>query len=179
MTIATPPLITLRRATAGDIPSISDLGARVFSLTFGHSVSSQQLQAYLDEAYSIPAVAADVADPLKDTVVATTPAGALVGFAVLTRGSSEPCVAHLERTIELQRIYVDPAYHGNGVGKVLALEVEAVARERGFKNIWLGVWEENFKAQNVYERLGYKAVGHHDFVVGDVAQTDHIMLKAL
>jgi RimJ/RimL family protein N-acetyltransferase len=41
------------------------------------------------------------------------------------------------------------------------------------------VWEENHKAQRVYEKLGYKIVGDHDFVIGGVIQTDHIMLKEL
>ncbi|KND94332.1 putative N-acetyltransferase [Tolypocladium ophioglossoides CBS 100239] len=179
MTITAPPPITVRRATPNDAPSIADLGVRVFSLSFGHSVSSEQLQAYLGKAYSIPAITADVTNPLKDTVVAATPAGALIGFAILTRGSSEPCIAHLDSTIELQRLYIDLAYHGKGVGKMLALEVEGIARERGFKKIWLGVWEESYKARKVYERLGYKVVGSREFQLGGVAQLDHVMLKAL
>ena len=179
MTMTTPPPVTLRRATPDDVASITALGAHVFSVSFGHSVSADQLQSYLNEAYSTSAITADLVNPLKDTFVATTPAGALVGFAVLTRGSSEPCIAHLNDTIELQRLYVDPEFHGNGVGKLLAMQLEDIARERGFRNMWLGVWEDNIKAQKVYERLGYKVVGEHDFDVGGDVQTDHIMLKAL
>lgn len=48
-----------------------------------------------------------------------------------------------------------------------------------FEIMWLGVWEENFNAQRVYEKLGYRRVGKHDFVIGGDVQTDFIMIKQL
>lgn len=54
-----------------------------------------------------------------------------------------------------------------------------MAREQGFSHIWLGVWEENFTAQKVYQKLGYVMAGDHDFTIGEVVQTDHIMVKSL
>ncbi|KAK9386682.1 acyl-CoA N-acyltransferase [Lipomyces mesembrius] len=179
MATVSPPSITIRRARSQDVASVAELGTHVFSITFGHSVSSQQLQAYLSESYSIPATAKDVTDPMKDMIVATSQDGAIVGFALLTRGTSEPCITHLESTIELQRIYVHPTYHGNGVGKILIKKLEDIANQQGFKYIWLGVWEENYKAQKVYEKLGYRVVGDHDFTIGEVVQRDHIMVKEL
>ncbi|KAK9370258.1 acyl-CoA N-acyltransferase [Lipomyces kononenkoae] len=171
--------IGIRRAGPQDVTAVAELGAHVFTVTFGHSVSAEQLQAYLNESYSISATAKEVADPMKDMIVATSGDGAIVGFALLTRGSNEPCIAHLESTIELQRIYVHPSNHGNGVGKILVKKLEDIAKERGFQHIWLGAWEENFKAQKVYEKLGYRFVGDHVFTIGDVVQTDLIMVKEL
>ena len=179
MTVSRRPLAVLRPATVDDAAQVATLGAHVFSVTFGHTVTPQQLQDYLDEAYSIEAVVKDILNPSKDLVVARTQ-DVIVGFALLTRGSSEPCVAHLgSAAVELQRLYVHPDCHGQGVGKRLAMELEDMARNQGFTYMWLGVWEDNHKAQKVYEGLGYKLVGEHDFVVGGDVQTDHIMLKKL
>lgn len=171
--------INVRDAVDEDIDSIASLGAHVFSTTFGYSVPAHELQAYLDEAYSIPATRQDVKDPNKDMIVATTADNTVIGFALLTRGTSEPCIVHLDKTVEFQRIYVHPDYHGLGVGKILASRIEAMAKDQGFKHIWLGVWEENLKAQKVYEKLGYVQVGEHDFTIGEVVQTDNIMVKPL
>ncbi|KAJ9143239.1 hypothetical protein NKR19_g6919 [Coniochaeta hoffmannii] len=184
MTVSSRPPVVLRPATVEDAAQVATLGAHVFSVTFGHTVTPQQLQDYLDESYSIKAVAKDIIDPSKDMVVAAMQEGdgvtVIVGFALLTRGSSEPCVAHLgSATVELQRLYVHPDCHGQGVGQRLAMELEDMARSQGFAYMWLGVWEDNHKAQKVYERLGYKVVGDHDFVIGGDVQTDHIMLKKL
>ncbi|TDZ36443.1 putative N-acetyltransferase [Colletotrichum trifolii] len=173
------PNISIRAATVDDVKAIAELGADVFSVTFGHSVEPHELQAFLDESYSVEAVAKDLADPNRDTILATDDAGDLVGFAMLTRGSAEPCVAHLEAVVELQRIYLYPKAHGTGTGKMLADRLEDMARDQGFKNIWLGVWEENLRARKAYEKWGYRAVGTHDFVVGSVVQTDDILVKQL
>ncbi|RYP34104.1 hypothetical protein DL767_004439 [Monosporascus sp. MG133] len=75
--------------------------------------------------------------------VTTTQSGDFVGFALLPRGSSEPCVADLDNKVELQRISVDPRCHGTGIGKVLANRLEDMAKEQGFKHMWLGTWEES------------------------------------
>ncbi|KAI8270167.1 Dityrosine transporter 1 [Colletotrichum sp. SAR11_239] len=173
------PNIDIRPATLDDAKTIAELGAHVFSVTFGHSVEPHELQAFLDESYSIEAVTKDLKDTNKDTILATDAAGDILGFAMLTRGSTEPCVADLEGIVELQRIYLYPKAHGTGTGKALADKLEDMARKQGFKNIWLGVWEENFRARKAYEKWGYKAVGTHDFVVGSVVQTDDILVKEL
>lgn len=176
-----PPQSQVREATLSDVPSISALGKQVFSTTFGHSVTPEQLQKYLEEAYSHVAVAADIQDPNKDLFVSldTADANTITGFALLTRGSQEPCVEHLNPRIELQRLYIGLEHHGKGYGKVLSQMCDDVARKEGFKFMWLGVWEENVKAQAVYTRLGYQRVGEHVFDVGGDLQTDHIMFKPL
>lgn len=173
------PDATLRQATLQDAEAIAKLGASVFSATFGHSVTPEQLQTYLDESYSVEATEKDITDPQKEMTVAVAADGTIVGFALSNRASSEPCVDHLDSKIELQRLYVSAAYHGMGIGKRLANEVQDAARKHGFKHMWLGVWEENHKAEHVYMKLGFKVVGTHDFDIGGDIQTDRIMLKEL
>ncbi|KAM0188036.1 hypothetical protein ACHAPA_009729 [Fusarium lateritium] len=166
-------------AKLADAGRLAALGGHIFSTTFGYSVEPHELAAFLEESYTEAAIIKDINDQNKDVIIATNDEGDLLGFAYLTRGSSEPCVEGLEKTVELQRIYVHPASHGTGVGKVLEKTIETMAREQGFKNLWLGVWEENPRAMRAYEKWGYKQVGDHDFTIGSVVQTDHIMVKTL
>ena len=175
------PAVEIRSARPHDAAAVRDIGIRVFSATFGHSVTPAQLRAYLDEAYAPAAVAADLADAAKDVLVATAPAGApaVVGFAQLSRGPPEACVDHLDAPVELQRLYVDASHHGRGVGRALVCEAERRAAAAGFRHLWLGVWEDNGRAQAFYARMGYAKAGRHDFVVGGDVQTDDIMVKAL
>lgn len=205
--VAAPPKdpagFQIRRATASDSEPLAALGAEVFRATFAHSCTEEQLQAFLDEAYTPEAIARDIADSSKDVLVATendlndsnagdgssssssiptptpTPGGKLLGFTYLTRGSSEPCVEHLERPVELQRLYIALGAHGRGLGKALSLAADDLAREHGFKTIWLGVWEENRKAQAFYRKMGYEHIGEHVFDVGGDLQTDEIWWKNL
>lgn len=176
---ASKPQIQIRKATEADVSAIVKLGRRVFTKSFGHSVQSHELQEYLDSAYTTPAITKDIEDADRDTIVAMTDDGRLGGFAMLARNTTEPCVEGVEKTVELQRIYVDNAMHGCGVGGKLSRTIDSMAREQGFANIWLGVWEENQVAQTAYKKWGYAKVGTHDFAVGSVIQTDDILLKKL
>ncbi|RSL48644.1 hypothetical protein CEP54_012814 [Fusarium duplospermum] len=171
--------VTVRLASVKDAGRIAELGAHVFTMTFGHSVEPHELEAFLEESYTPSAIMKDIYDDNKDVIVATDGNDRILGFAYLTQGSTEPCVQHVEKTVELQRIYVHPSAHGEGVGRALERAIENMAQEQGFKNIWLGVWEENPRAIKAYEKWGYAQVGDHDFVIGTVVQTDNIMLKAL
>ncbi|ETI24652.1 hypothetical protein G647_04021 [Cladophialophora carrionii CBS 160.54] len=103
----------------------------------------------------------------------------VIGFAQLTEGTTEPCLSHLRSSVELQRLYVSTAHHGRGVGKTLAREIELLAQSLGYRSLWLGVWEGNFKAQRVYEGLGFTKVGDHEFKMGKCIQMDWIMCKGL
>lgn len=169
----------LRTATLEDTTAIANLGAHVYTLTFGHSVPPEDLTAYLDEAYSVPATAKEITNPNKDMIVASDSENQIIGFVLLTRGTTDPCLEGLNKTIELQRLYVHPRAHGGGIGKHLARHVEEMAREQAFEHLWLGVWEENVKATKIYEKLGFTKVGTHDFKTGQVVQTDLIMAKKL
>ena len=178
--------IIVRKATQNDAAAIAELGAHIFTVTFGHSVAPHELQAYLDEAYSTEATTTDISDTNKDMIVATDPSAQddddnnrIVGFALLTRGTTEPCIAHVADQVELQRIYVHPSAHGRGIGRLLAQTCEDMGRAQGFRYMWLGVWEENLRAIKVYEKLGFEKVGSHDFKIGEVVQTDNIMIKSL
>ena len=122
---------SLRKATLADTTAIADLGAHVYTLTFGHFVPHKDLSAYLDEVYSREATAQEVTNPKKDLIVATDNQDNVIGFALLTRGTTESCLEGLHNTIELQRIYVHPKAHGSGVGKLLVNCVEEMARKEG------------------------------------------------
>lgn len=171
----------IRPAEERDTREIANLGAKTFASTFGHSLPAADLQTYLETAFSHSAINSDLANPLIDVFVAydNSHLGRVMGFVQLTQGTIEACLVGVENPIELQRLYIAEEYHGTGVGGALVRYVEQLARERGFATMWLGVWEENIKAQMVYERLGFKRIGEHDFVLGECVQTDWILMKIL
>ena len=169
----------LRPARPRDVEAIASLGSHVFATTFGYSLPASDLDAYLEDAYSPSSIASDLANPNIDIVVACDDLDHVMGFVQLTRGTSEECVAEADKPVELQRLYVRQECHGRGVGKALVDRVQDMGREQGFKTMWLGVWEDNFKAQKVYDRLGFVKVGTHDFTMGTCVQTDWILSKNL
>ena len=66
-----------------------------------------------------------------------------------------------------------------GIGSQLLDHAEAQARKWHKHAIWLGVWEHNEKAKDVYAHKGYQKIGQHEFVVGDDHQIDYLFKKNL
>lgn len=78
--------------------------------------------------------------------------------------------------LEIERIYVLKDYHGKKIGQKLYEKAIEIAKEKDAKYIWLGVWEENHRAINFYQKNGFEVFDKHIFVLGNDEQTD-IMMK--
>lgn len=177
--------VSLRPATLEDAAAITEIGITTFTATYAHSLPAHDMHAFLEKVYSLGATTADIVDPDRDIIVATAQGGSsdtpstIIGFALLTRNSPDPCVSHLTELVEFQRLYILPEYQGHGVGKLLMGEITSMARAQGFRRMWVGAWEENFRAIAIYERDGYRKVGEREFWVGSTMQIGWIMLKEL
>lgn len=177
---------TIRDARPADVEDIVVLGKSVNISTFGKFVGKKVYREHLEEKYSVERVRGEVGDGRIDFVVATTTTTnkteeeeKIIGFAVLARGVTYPCLEHLEDIIELQRIYIYPEFHGRGVGKALMGELEGRARREGRKNIWLGCYENNDNARKVYEKAGFVRVGERVNLIDEQEYLDWIMVKRL
>ena len=65
---------------------------------------------------------------------------------------------------ELWGIYVDPFMKRQGIGSEMLKFCEKKAIERGFKEIYLWVFEKNKNARNFYEKFGYSPDGKSNFI---------------
>jgi ribosomal protein S18 acetylase RimI-like enzyme len=109
--------------------------------------------------------------------------GASAGYTMLVTGDPhDPDVAAAVRarpTIELSKVYVMPEQHGRGTAAALMDATLDVARESGAASIWLGVNNENVRANRFYEKSGFEIVGEKKFRLGDVDEDDYVRERAL
>lgn len=169
--------MVVRHAQPADAPRLSAFGRRIFHDTFAPANNPADLGAYLESAYTEPRQLAEILDPGIVTLLLEIE-GTLAAFAQLRSSPSGDGVAGAD-PIELWRFYVDPAWHGKGVAASFMDTAEKVARSRGAGTLWLGVWENNLRAQAFYRKCGFAEVGSHIFVVGTDPQRDLVMSKAL
>jgi L-amino acid N-acyltransferase YncA len=59
-------------------------------------------------------------------------------------------------------IYVERAYRGRGVGKVLLARLIELAREHGFHKMVLSAFPSNSGGVALYERMGFRTVGIYE-----------------
>lgn len=167
----------IRRASESDVAALTEFGARTFRESFGKDNTAADMEQHLAAAWREDLQRAELRDPSIDTLVAVAQDG-FAGFAMVRERHAPPGVP-AQRPVELWRFYVDEPWQGRGLAQALMRAVEASARARGGRELWLGVWERNARAQAFYRKCGFEKVGTQIFVVGTDPQTDHVMLRPL
>lgn len=171
---------TIRPAAIDDAAALSRLAAATFRETFESENAPEDMARYLAEAFTPEQQAAEIADPASTVLLAEhhgeSHEAELVGYAHLVAGPVPEAVRG-PAPLELKRIYVARAWHGQGVAQALMLAAIEAARARGARTLWLGVWERNPRAVAFYAKYGFTRVGEHTFVLGSDAQTDWLFVR--
>jgi diamine N-acetyltransferase len=173
-----PSTIAIRRATAGDAEALAEFGARTFYETFAKDNTAEDMRLHLASAWAPGLQRTEILDETFDTLLACGPDGRLAAFAQLRTGHA-PKGLETTQPVELLRFYVDKPWQGQGVAGLLMQAVQDQARARGARELWLGVWERNERAQAFYRKHGFRKVSTQVFVVGTDPQIDHVMIREL
>jgi ribosomal protein S18 acetylase RimI-like enzyme len=167
----------IRLARSGDAAALAVLAERTFRATFAEGNSAAHMQRHCERSYGEALQAAEIADARMRTVLAHR-GEELAGFAQLRLAGPAPaCVA--APALEIQRLYVDRPWHGQGVAPALMRTLLELAAQAHATRMWLGVWEHNPRAIAFYGKFGFRVVGAHDFDFGGDLQRDLVMLLQL
>lgn len=174
--------VTIRRATIEDADRLAFVAAVTFPLACPPHTTREDAAAFVIEHLSAEAFAGYLADRDRVLLLAEE-SGHVVGYTMLVAGEPhDPDVSTsitLRPTIELSKCYVLPGHHGQGVaGRLMQASIDA-GRESGAAGIWLGVNEENARAQRFYAKSGFEKVGVKRFRVGDRWEDDYVFEQAL
>lgn len=177
---------TIVPAVLDDAPALERLARITFPLACPPTSHAEDIQRFL--AYSL---AADnfrgwISDPTATVLVApseTQATGELAidGFAVTLAGEpTDPEVAAVvtdRPVLELSKLYVHPARHGRGTAASLMAGV--IDASAGHAGMWLGVNQQNLRAQAFYRRNGFDVVGAKHFQLGRVIEDDFVMYRPI
>lgn len=170
-------MVLIRRVTQADLGLLQDLSVRTFREAFESFYTTNDFAAFLQEAFHPEKLARELADPAFTFIFAEQEAKP-IGYAVLRQGLAEACVLG-PNPIELGRIYTLQQALGKGVGPALLEACIGIAKGKGARTLWLGVWEKNPRALAFYARHGFRDVGFHHFLVGSQVDVDRILVKDL
>jgi diamine N-acetyltransferase len=160
-----------------DAETLLAFATSTYYQTFVASNTPENMQAYLDAAFTLPRFIAELTDPQAIFILAEI-GGKLAAYAKLLPDEPPECVRG-NAPIELVRFYVDQAWHGTGLAADLMELCLTEAKRGGFKTIYLGVWERNFRAQAFYRKWKFVRAGEHIFPMGDDPQVDWWMLRSI
>lgn len=169
--------IEIRKAIGADAKLIRVLGAVTFFEAYFEQDDAHDLANYIHESFDLDKIRAEIADKNAAFFIIYLDSHA-VGYAKLRENSRIDCIK-TENSIELQRIYVVERVFGKGVGAHLLKHCLETAKAQGFETLWLGVWEENKRAQKFYAKHGFKRAGELEFPYGETVGINFVLEKVL
>lgn len=156
-------------ATADDAEAISQVAKRGYADTFGHLYTPENLSYHLDKTCSPEYFRQAMAEG--DVILLAKVGGAVAGYVKAGRLGLP---VDDSQAMELHRLYVLEPYQGRAIGKALMEAALARPPLEDAKVIYLGVWENNLKAQAFYARYGFVEAGEYTYWVGSHADRELI-----
>lgn len=174
--------LTIRTAAEVDAAVLASVAAVTFPLACPARTSDEAKADFIARWLSESRFAEYTTDPDRVVLLAELE-GEAVGYTMLVFGEPRDpdvaaCVSHRPAS-ELSKCYVLPGHHGAGVAASLMVESLRTAGRHGAGGMWLGVNEENAKAQAFYAKHGFERVGTKQFQVGDQLENDYVLARAL
>ncbi len=170
--------ITIREPAIQDLKLLQALARKTFYETYAEKNTAENMNMYLSEVFSLEQIRAELVDSTSKFYLIEKNKLAL-GY---TKLNLKPCAAWQNRSengLEIERIYVDANYQGQGIGKILLMHAEEVAKYFSCRYMWLGVWQENANAIQFYKKNKFEIVGALTFTLGLDNQCDWLMAKAV
>jgi len=165
--------IELRKCVPDDWQTLQQVGKEIFYETFAAMNTPENLQTYLDKAFSEKSVKEELAN-LDSEFWFALAERKVAGYLKVNFRAAQAEFQH-ENAMEIQRIYVSKNFQGQGLAQILMEKAREIAESANADFIWLGVWEHNPRAIRFYEKMGFEAFATHAFFLGDDEQTDILM----
>ncbi|OHU28751.1 GNAT family N-acetyltransferase [Mycobacteroides chelonae] len=172
--------IQVSTATAADSAEVAAVAARTFPLACPPSSTPEDIAAFIAANLST----SNFDEYIREhRVLAARENGVIVGYAMLVDGVAEdPDVQRavtLRPAMQLSKMYVLPEFHQAGVAGALMDAALAEAAARGATGVWLGVNQENERAQHFYAKHGFNRSGTKTFQVGERLENDYVMQRVI
>lgn len=174
--------IEVTAASDTDLPELAEVAARTFPLACPPSATSDDVTAFIAENLTTDRFLGYLSDPNRVVLTARDDTR-ITGYAMLIRGV--PDDADVQRAVparpavELSKMYVVPSDHGAGVSASLMTAALDAARTLDAVCVWLGVNQENQRAQRFYAKQGFSVNGTKTFRLGQRIENDYVMVRAL
>ena len=169
-------------ADDNDLAELAAVAAATFPLACPPSTAPQDISAFIAANLSEQRFGEYLRDP--DRIVLTAvAAGRIVGYAMLIRGvGDDPAITGSvpqRPAVELSKMYVKPDFHRTGAAAALIRSGIEWASDGGARAIWLGVNQNNERAQRFYRKHRFEVTDTRSFRLGTAVEDDFVMVRPL
>jgi GNAT superfamily N-acetyltransferase len=167
-------------AVGNDAAALADVAAITFPLACPPSVTAGDIEDFIATNLSTRCFEEYLADPDRRVLTAVDD-GSIIGYAILARGVSSDITGCVESrpAAELSKMYVLPDWHRSGTAGALMEAAISWAAAQHLRALWLGVNQNNPRAQRFYRKHGFEVTGMRTFRVGASLENDFVMVRGV
>ena len=154
-----------------------DIAIETYQDTFRDTNSEALMQSYLNDALSMEKLTIEFNEPNSDFYFIYSD-DQIAGFLKVNELGAQTDISD-DDSLEIERFYIRKAFFRRGLGNSLMQFACDLATQSGKTYVWLGVWENNFRALNFYQYHGFVEIGKHPFDMAGDIQTDLVLKKIL
>ena len=165
------------KAKLDDVELLRNFAERTFRVAYEAMNEPADFNQYCQEAFSVERVSMEMQHP-QSVFWLGWQDGKLAAYLKLNINTYTEAV-NSGKTVQIERIYVDPEMQGKGLGERLLDFCYEQAQLLKADSIWLSVWKKNPRAVTFYERCGYEICGVEIFELGDDPQEDWVMRRGV
>ena len=178
----------IRAARPEDAAALARVAAETFPLACPPHVTADAIAAFIAANLSVARFGEYLTDPARQVLLLEvreqgTVDAAAAGYAMVVHAApSDPDVVAAigpDDTTELSKLYVRPGHHGSGLAGELMDAAVGLAVARGSSAIWLGVNQQNERANRFYAKHGFTVAGPKRFLVGERYEHDWVRVRRL
>lgn len=149
------------QAFATDAEILSTLGRHTFIESHGHSAAKEDIDTYINTAYSLEACQQELTDT-NNVYYFIYYNNQPAGFSKVILNCPAPGVMGTNIT-KLERIYVLKEFYNLKLGLALLNFNIELSKSNQQAGMWLYTWIENERAVNFYKKAGFVIIGSYDF----------------
>lgn len=167
--------MVLTKCSENDVDELQQIARETFNDTFFSYIPKEDIDYYFATALSKETLLSEIANTFS-TFYFANKNGEIIGYMKVNEAPAQTELNDID-SLELQRIYLRKHRLGNREGQYLLDHAINIAKEKQKDYLWLGVWENNFRALNFYKRNGFYPFSEHFFVTGNDKSRDILMRK--
>lgn len=139
-------MVTFEKATTEDILLIQELARKIWHQYYPGIISVEQINYMLLMMYSTPAIYSElIAQVTYELVIHAQEA---IGYLSYQYKENK-------RRIKLNKLYLLPGYHGQGIGQAMLTHAKEMSQQYRANQIYLTVNKNNKKAIKAYQKFGF------------------------
>ncbi len=173
-------MLAIRLATPADAGVVAELSSITFKETYWGTDTDENILQHIDAYFNEEQICTEIEDANANWYFIAYLNEQPVGYIRLRHDILlKPDYLQSKEALEVARLYVLKAFHGQKIGWQLLQQAEKFAEQLQCEVIWLCVWKENQKALLFYQQGGFELAGEYLFQLGTSTYIDWAMTKKL